>query len=175
MSTTTKLASFDASKGTHRDKVKLSWSYTNSADVPDRLIIKRNGTEIASISGTFTAYTDDEVPANGVEQLYTIQPETNSVTQMAYSAKGYSMLEGEISGAILTYGNRMPVEGATVRAVATVNGVTYAFTTTTNADGKYLFNNVFVGADPIDYVIKATFGTHSFLNNGQSVTLTAEK
>ncbi len=170
--------SFTASQGDNKDKVKLNWSYIDNVSV-DKVVIYRASSggsfvEIAEKNSQWNAYTDEDVIDGEVYQ-YKITPKVGSTAKNSLTAKGYSQAEGKISGLVQAYQDKSALAGITVKALAVIDGVAYAYSQVTNSNGMYDFDELFMKpGETTTYTITASYENHRFLNNSQDVELSEE-
>ena len=171
------LTSVVATQGTHRDKVRLKWGYTDPSVVDFVTINKTlDGVleESLQLSNAVSFYEDDDIH-DGYEYIYEIVPRVSGTDQLSSTASGWSRMVGTVVGQVATYEGNNGVPNVEIRISAEKDGVIYNYVSSTDSDGIFNIDGVFVHqSDSMIYQVTAIKGDHEFLNNGQEVAITPD-
>lgn len=163
-------ASDDRNNNTEPERentVELAWAYTEVAEIAGFKIYRDNQL-IKTVGALERDYTDDEAIA-GKEHFYEIEPYINTdvsgeddLAGRRLGTKGYHSPNGIISGTVNTAFGNAPVAGVTITATATISGINYEYTVTTDASGAYSIENIYYG-ESANYTLEALFGDHDIV------------
>ncbi|MBL7812083.1 MAG: T9SS type A sorting domain-containing protein [Bacteroidetes bacterium] len=167
------ISAFSASKGTFDNKVLITWTFTGYVAGVKSFKIFRDNNLLESVDANQTDYNDQD-PVPGKKHIYSIHVEYQSggtnTGRIGKSDYGWSIPNGEITGAVVTSQGNNGVPGVTLEASTVVEGNTYRYTTTTDAEGKYEFTGLYYGKSST-YTVKATMAGHQFVKNSQTTSL----
>ena len=170
--------SFEASQGTHRDKVKLKWDYDDT-NIPDKVTIQKRlleestFTDLVTLTNSYSFYEDDEI-YDGYEYVYKIVPVSSSTNQQALTTSGWSEYIGNIAGYVKSYEGNFGVAGVSITLSGEYDGVTLRYSGETDENGLFNFSGIFTPKeDTLWFTVSASLGDHEFLNNDQEVYVTS--
>jgi hypothetical protein len=164
------LSSVKASDGTYANQALIEWVFTGNTSSISEFEIYRDNVLIGSESPSKTKFFDKEgVP--GKKHVYRVMPVyNNGLTSTGKSDMGYSLGNGKVEGTVVTYAGGSPIRGATLKLIGSVGGDLVEYTTTSDVNGKYLFESVYYGEKANMNVI-VSYPKHFFEKDTQSLKL----
>lgn len=151
------------------NKTKVEWQHPAPTSL-SKFNVYREGELIASPSSNQTFYFDTDGEP-GKRYVYSVSAvDQNGGESAKLSDVGYSEANGKIQGSVITLNSATGVPGVMITATSTVAGEIYRYTATTDFNGEFELNNVYY-ADSANYLVRASYPLHSFVQDTFSVTL----
>ncbi|GEM_PF-2953816 len=172
------LTNVSASAGGFSTKTRIQWVYEGDTDVLKEFKIYRDDLEIATAPVSATDVFDSDGAA-GKKYAYRVEAILkNEEAVDSRAAIGWRKGSGEISGTVKTLQGNVPIGGVTITAEGEVDGEFYTYEGMTDEDGIFKFTGVYVGEEPVDYIITASYisngEAHLFVDSEQTATLRPE-
>jgi hypothetical protein len=131
-----------------------------------------DGTTCYTLSDIFSSPTVDQIP--GQEYLYKVVTYKGNRASSPVADLGSVMASGKISGKVMTAAGNSPVPDVNITAKGTVDGAYFTYTTTTDEQGEFKFEEVQYSLEEADYTLTASYFNHKFNPASQEVSLSLD-